>query len=109
MGKKWIMLFVIAMFGMLVTAAYAGQYMVVVIDVEKGDVKEVYDSKTMGMQKNGVTFDAKPVIKQDIKKQLTVNGKNVVYIPDHTVLGTHSSPGCVTYTYGNYSWKVCNP
>ena len=108
MGKRWIMLLVIAMFGILVTAAYAGQYMVVVIEVEKGDVMAVYDAKTMGkVQKSGVTFDAKPVDKMPIGKTLSVKGRNVVDIPDYTVLRTHSSPGCVTYTYGNYSWEVC--
>lgn len=110
MGKKWITLLFIVLFGTIAMVAHAGPYMVVVLDVEKGGVNAVYDSMDTGnMDKNGVVFKAKPVQEQVLKKEkLIFNGKRIEAIADYTVIRTHSSPGCTTYTYQGYTWTVCN-
>jgi hypothetical protein len=71
--------------------------MKVLIDVESGKI-EVY--KVQGEKEISV----KPIS----LKELKLNGKNIISIPDYTVIRTHSSPGCVTYYYYGYAYQVCN-
>jgi bacillopeptidase F (M6 metalloprotease family) len=107
------------------TTVYAGSHMVVVFDVESGDVVNVYDAKTSGVNEGGkFTFDGEVVAKDSLTdKDFTVNKKGVgkttskikektkggAYgIPDYTVILSAASPGCITYTYRGYSYTVCN-
>ena len=46
MGRKSMVLFLVAFMVFVGTIAYAGSHMVVVFDVESGSVVNVYDAKT---------------------------------------------------------------
>jgi len=120
MKKKGILFFLVA-FVMVAGTVYAGSNMVVVFDVESGDVVNVYDAKTSGVVAEGkITFVGEVAAKDSVKdKDFTVNKKGVGKtaskikdkngIPDYTVILSNASPGCITYTYRGYSWTVCNP
>lgn len=71
--------------------------MKVLIDVESGkiDVYEVDGEKEIPVE--GIPA-----------KEFGLNRKAIQSIPDHTVIRTHSSPGCVTYFYNGYAYQVCN-
>jgi len=121
MGRKSMVLFLVAFMVFVGTTVYAGSHMVVVFDVESGDVVNVYDAKTSGVvAKEKITFEGEVAAKDSVKdKDFTVNkrgvGKTVSKIkdkngiPDYTVILSNASPGCITYTYHGYSWTVCSP
>ena len=67
---------------------------VVAFDIDTGKVKSVTDEF------------GRPARKSDIK-DICFQGKSVSHIPDHSVILTHSSPGCFTYVYNGQSYTVC--
>ena len=121
MGRKSMVLFLVAFMVFVGTTVYAGSHMVVVFDVESGDVVNVYDAKTSAVAAGGkITFEGEVAAKDSVKdKDFTVNKKGVGKtaskikdkngIPDYTVILSNASPGCITYTYRGYSWTVCSP
>jgi len=135
MGRKSMLLFFVAFMVFVGTNVYAGSNMVVVFDVESGDVVKVYDAKSSGVVTGGkITFDANGDGKageESIKdKEFTVNKKGkgktnskipektkagapgtkggAYGIPDYTVILSAASPGCITYTWHGISYTVCN-
>ena len=115
-----MVLFLVAFMVFVGTTVYAGSQMVVVFDVESGDVVKVYDAKTSGVVAGGkITFEGEVAEKYSVKdKDFTVHKRGVKTaskikdkngIPDYTVILSNASPGCITYTYHGYSWTVCNP
>jgi len=131
MKKKGILFFLVA-FVMVAGTVYAGSNMVVVFDVESGDVVNVYDAKTSGVVAEGkITFVGEVAAKDSVKdKDFTVNKKGkgktnskilektkagapgtkggAYGIPDYTVILSAASPGCITYTWHGISYTVCN-
>lgn len=64
------------------------------IDIDSGRVK-VSDGKNRPYK--GIPLE-----------EFTINGRMVTKAtPNHTMLFTHSSPGCVYYFYGGRGWWVC--
>lgn len=116
MAKKWIMLFIISFMMVLVSTAYAASKMVVVINPADGKVEQVYDASSIAVQGNKITIEGVNASKEAANaKTFKIKKKDgsrvdhkVVSIPDHTVIHTKDSPGCVTYTYGGYSYTVCD-
>jgi hypothetical protein len=116
MGKKWFMLFIIALAGILATTAFATK-MVIVLDPETGfehcykaDVAEQETGVTLSNVGNCGELDkGSKDQKIGIKKQGETSGKvhDIVDVSDYTVIFSHS-PGCVTYWYHGHSYTVCN-
>ena len=67
---------------------------VVMFDIDTGKVLRV----THG---DGMPVKPIPV------KEVEFNGRKVTHIPDHSVILTHSSPGCFTYIFDGVSYTVC--
>lgn len=116
MRKSWVMLLVFVFVGMMAIIAYADSWnnrMVIVIDPDNGNVDGVYKVDTINTTDNSATFTgANKVQKVNYNsKRFGSEGhiSGVSIIPDYTVIHTHGSPGCVTYTYNHWSWEVCSP
>jgi hypothetical protein len=134
MGRKGFALIFAALMMVVGGTVYAGSHMVVVFDVESGDVVKVYDAKSSGVVAGGkITFDAngdgkageesikdrdfmvnkkgkgKTISKITEKTKPGTGTKGGAYgIPDYTVIFSAASPGCITYTWRGISYTVCN-
>ncbi len=69
--------------------------MVIEIDVETG--------KLLKITGNGCTVE-KGRLKDG---KLKLGGKVVTKVPDHTLMFTHSSPGCAYYFFGGRWYYIC--
>jgi hypothetical protein len=53
--------------------------------------------------------DGKKVLVKGIPaEKITFYGKSITFIPDYTMIRTHSSPGCQIWCVGGYCFPVCN-
>lgn len=79
-----------------------GKRMFVEIDVETGSVVRVTngEQEVKGVPVKNFTFG---LSKGDYPKPPAV-----VSIPNHTVITTHSSPGCTTYIFNGIAYTICN-
>ncbi len=69
--------------------------MVIEVDIETG--------KLLKITGNGCT-----VKKGRLKEgKLKLDGKIVSKVPDHTLVFTHSSPGCAWYFFGDWWYYIC--
>jgi hypothetical protein len=67
--------------------------MVIELDIDTGKVLKVTDGEK----------EIKPVSAE----KATLNGKRITSIPDHTLIFTHSSPGCAWYFVGGKLYYIC--
>jgi hypothetical protein len=90
--------------------------MVIVLDVHNENQVDVYETNSIGETDNTTfTFSGRKVERQDEDQHMKVKrcganeytDKRITKIQDHTVIRTHSSPGCVTYWFGGYPYTVC--
>lgn len=67
---------------------------IVTFDIDSGKVLSVKDEK--GKEAKVTSL-----------KETELNGRHVTYIPDHTVILTHSSPGCFVYVFNGKLYTIC--
>lgn len=68
--------------------------MVITIDVETGKVEKVTDEK-------GVPAKSKKM------EEVKLDGMPIAKIHDHTIIHTHSSPGCCYYYINGKWYYIC--
>jgi hypothetical protein len=116
MGKRWIVLLVIALVGILATTAFAEPKMVIVLDPDKQDTITCYrvensDSSTVTLNLKCDNF-AEPLIKDKKWKIKDAHSSGHKDFADHAVLDRKDSSivwsnPCVTINYGGKSYTVC--
>jgi hypothetical protein len=118
MGKRWIVLLVIALVGILATTAYANPKMVIVLDPDNEDTITCYrvensDSSTVTLNLKCYNC-ATPTIDEKEKKWKIKDAHSSHHkdFADHAVRDRKGSSivwsnPCVTINYGGKSYTVC--
>ena len=118
MGKKWVMLLVIALVGILATTVYAEPKMVIVLEPGNTKFFKCYEVGTFTPE----TSTTPPAFANFNPCEPDGNGSSTYKIrlksrghgnAEHTILkgpdgGTLYANPCVTYWYGGHSYTVCN-
>jgi hypothetical protein len=70
---------------------------IITFDIASGKIKSVTDEFS------------RPAIEKPIDELMLSleKDKKIKYIPDHTVIRTHSSPDCFTYVLNGVAYTIC--